>query len=560
MSLTLITGVLSGLCFGFIMAIVANVFVLGVKFFSDLRAIELNALLEVETLGISLSAPICLVIAAFLVVIIRKKLNIPRWHGPSDAIFAAHRTDNELDVKSGFGSTLAAFVSASGGASVGQYGPLVHFGATMGSFIRTIAKGSLTTDIYIGCGVAGAISAGFNAPIAGIIFAHEAILRHFSFRAVAPISISSISAAWFSEYIFGSTILFDLSDIPIDLAGVLPSALLAGPVFACVAILFMNSIRHSTRYANSTGWSVMRLAITAAVITGTVGIFIPEILGLGIGALAALLAGHYDLSFLFILFVAKLLLTALCLGWGLFGGVFSPAIFVGASFGAIIGRCIESLGLAGAGVALSICGMAAVSAAVIGAPISAVIIILEMTMNYELALVAMISVMSCVLLTNATFGHSFFDRQLLDRNIDVSMGRGHLELMEKQVIEMTRDSFVQLAPEMVSDHAIEELVLAGSSEAYVVDGSTNKFVGKVSYTDLHGRVGIPVARLLQKNPISIKHDASLQQAMQVASKFVGESIPVLNRKNGILVGVITEADLFRMYLELQEKVVDLERK
>ena len=82
------------------MAIVANVFVIGVKLFSDLRAIELNALLEIESLGISLSAPICLVIAAFLVVLIRKKLNIPRWHGPSDAIFAAHRTDNELDVKS----------------------------------------------------------------------------------------------------------------------------------------------------------------------------------------------------------------------------------------------------------------------------------------------------------------------------------------------------------------------------------------------------------------------------------------------------------------------------
>ena len=102
-----------------------------------------------------------------------------RWHGPADSIYAAHRTDNELDVRAGFGSTIAAFISASGGAPVGQYGPLVHFGATMGSFLRQMTGGVLTTDVFIGCGVAGAIAAGFNAPIAGLVFAHEAILRHF---------------------------------------------------------------------------------------------------------------------------------------------------------------------------------------------------------------------------------------------------------------------------------------------------------------------------------------------------------------------------------------------
>ena len=87
------------------------------------------------------------------------------------AFMPHHRTDNELDVKQGFASTLAAFISASGGASVGQYGPLVHFGATMGGFIRQITGSKITTDVFIGCGVAGAIAAGFNAPIAGVVFA-----------------------------------------------------------------------------------------------------------------------------------------------------------------------------------------------------------------------------------------------------------------------------------------------------------------------------------------------------------------------------------------------------
>ena len=77
--------------------------------------------------------------------------------------------------------------SASGGASVGQYGPLVHLGGTIGSLIKRYTQNILTRDVFIGCGVAAAISAGFNSPIGGMIFAHEAILRHFSFRAIAPI-------------------------------------------------------------------------------------------------------------------------------------------------------------------------------------------------------------------------------------------------------------------------------------------------------------------------------------------------------------------------------------
>ena len=115
----------------------------------------------------------------------RQLFSIDRWHGPADSIFGAHRLDNEIDVRAGIGSTIAAFIAMGGGASVGQYGPLVHFGATTGTYIRQIlGNKTIGTDVFIGCGVAAAIAAGFHAPIAGIVFAHEAVLRHFSFRAL----------------------------------------------------------------------------------------------------------------------------------------------------------------------------------------------------------------------------------------------------------------------------------------------------------------------------------------------------------------------------------------
>ena len=162
---------ITGISFGIIMSIVSNAFVSGVEYLLNAR-FKLD-FMRVILFGkeISFFPLSTLLVAVLIILIIRRLFSIERWHGPADSIYAAHRTDNELNLKAGFGSTIAAFVSAGSGASVGQYGPLVHFGATVGSYFRTLTKGTISADIFIGCGVAGAIAAGFNAPIAGTIFA-----------------------------------------------------------------------------------------------------------------------------------------------------------------------------------------------------------------------------------------------------------------------------------------------------------------------------------------------------------------------------------------------------
>ena len=550
---------LCGISFGLVMSLVSNGFVIGVSWLTQFRESSLLQAFAIGGLPFSLGPLISLLTAAALLLFVRRFFSISRWHGPADSIYAAHRTDNELDVRAGFGSTLAAFISASGGASVGQYGPLVHFGATMGSFLRQLTGGVLTTDVFIGCGVAGAIAAGFNAPIAGVIFAHEAILRHFSMRAIAPIAIASISAVWFSDNLFDAAPLFTMDSSSFAVTKILPSALLVGPIFGLVAVLFMLAIRYAARFATTSGWSPARLLFTAAIITGLIGTAVPEVLGLGSGPLAHMLEGGFTTEFLAVLFLLKLSLTALCIGFGMFGGVFSPALFVGAAAGAIGGRIIAAFGVAGAAPTLAICGMAAVASAVIGAPVSGVVIILEMTTSYDFALAAMISVVVAVMVSNLLFGHSFFDRQLLDRGIDVAQGRGHIEMMETPVATIVDTDFPNVAPDAAIRDAVKVLTDAGATECYLI-GDDKVFVGKLS---LHRLINMPtkssVTNLADFSPIAIKHDASLQQAIEVASQFVGESIPVINRDTGEMLGVVTEADLFQLYLSLQTRITDLER-
>ena len=538
----LLTGIVVGLLFGLVMSVVSNLFVIAVKAVTGLREGYVADLLAIGDSGLSLAPLVCLVITAVIVVRIRTSLGIGRWHGPADSIHAAHRTDNELDIRAGFASTLAALVSAGGGASVGQYGPLVHFGATMGSAFRQVSGRFLTTDVFIGCGVAGAIAAGFNAPIAGVVFAHEAILRHFSLRAIAPIAVASISSSWFSDRFFGSAPLFDLAATQLDLMSVLPAALIAGPVFGLVAVAFMVAIRNSLRFAAGSGWSFLRLAMVAAVVTGTAGMFVPEALGLGSGPLAVILDGGYGTVFLAVLLVTKLCLTALCIGFGLFGGVFSPALFVGAAAGAMAGRLVAMISGAGAigagiSVALPICGMAAVASAVIGAPIAGVVIILEMTMNYEFALAAMISVVVCLMVSDALFGHSFFDRQLLDRGIDVSQGRGHIEMMEMPVLDIVSHEFVKIDVGSDVGMAISQLAQSEVTEGYILD-ERNLFRGKVTMSTLinaDSKAGVVTLMLTTQSRSNVMRLFSRQSVAAALSARVS----LIDRDSGEM-AIITE--------------------
>ena len=548
-----------GLVFGLVMSLTTNAFVEGVRFLTALRQLDLLGRVSVVGGDLSLLPVIGLILAAILVIGVRRLFKISRWHGPADSIFAAHRTDNELDVKAGFGSTVAAFISASGGASVGQYGPLVHFGATIGSALRGLKLTSIQTDVFIGCGVAGAIAAGFNAPIAGVVFAHEAILRHFSLRAIVPIVIASTSSVWFSHRLFSPETLFEASSPSMVIDQIMPYALIVGPLFGLVAVLFMLAIRMSARFAAKSPLPPEQLILLAALLTGLIGIFVPDVLGLGTEQVADMIEGKHEIGFLALLLLLKIVCTALCIGWGLIGGVFSPAIFVGAASGAAIGRIITGLGVVGAGPVIAICGMAAVAASVIGAPITGVLIILEMTMNYEYALLGMMSIVTSVLVSNLIFGHSFFDRQLLDRGIDVSLGRGHIEMMETPVADIVSHEYCKLGEGMSVASAIFEVTKLKVTEAYII-ADDRTFRGKVTLHDLlASELDDPIVKLADASPISMKHDASLQQAIEIASKFVGETIPVINRNTGHMLGVVSEADLLQLYLSLQTRIADLER-
>ncbi len=181
----LFASILVGSVLGVSGAFAAQGFRSGIKFISEF--LERNYPGEPNFFFYLVTLSLALLFVHYLKLLIKGK----SFQSVSDSIYLAHKANNETDVRIGIVSTLAAFFSASGGASIGQYGPLVHFGTTLGAWLKQKMPFNFTPDLYIGAGVAASISSGFGAPLAGLIFAHEAILRHYSHKSILAIATAS---------------------------------------------------------------------------------------------------------------------------------------------------------------------------------------------------------------------------------------------------------------------------------------------------------------------------------------------------------------------------------
>ena len=551
----IITSIVIGSILGLVGASAAHYFRVGIVLIS-------SSFSEIINTSFGFFYYIVTLTIAVLIVHQVKRINSNKpFQGIADSIFYAHRPDNEADIKSGILSTFAAFISAGGGASVGQYGPLVHFGATIGSWLKKKLSFKLSLDLYIGGGVAAAISSGFGAPLAGVVFAHEAIMRHYSHKAILSIAIASCVAFGLSTTLWGESLIFPISKVKFDFVTILYVSFIAGPLFGLVAIIFMNSLilfnRLALKFASNT---FLKYAIAIISLSG-IGHFVPEVMGLGTSGVLSAVSGDLVLYFALIVLLGKIIATSISLGFGFFGGVFSPAILVGASAGAVVAELFVLIGfLDKFEPALVISGMAAVTGAVIGAPICMVVIVMELTSSYTYALASLVGLTLSVSLSHILFGASYFDKQLATRGVDISTGRSGMLLMEKKAADFASDDFIALSGDDIVAKATLTMSEKNKNEIIVLD-KAGKFIGKIELHALINKdVSEKIKKFADKNCVTIKSDASLQQAMEAAANFVGEAIPIIDRQTNRVVSVITEGAIFEAYLNIQDTVIDMEKR
>lgn len=500
-------------------------------------------------------------IGGLLVGMLSLVLDDRRFRGPSDAIRAAHAANADMSVRNGVTSALAACLSLGAGASAGQYGPLVHLGASLGSWIRRVMRADHSLGkIGIACGAAAAISAAFHAPIAGLIFAREVVLRHHSLRAFAPIAVASTVAYVIAHIALQRQPLFQVTNHIVASPWEYAMFVAIGLTGALLAIVYMQAIRFAAALASRLAVPQPFKTMLAGLMLGIAGLQVPEVLGIGQDVLRDAMTGElYGMVDLAVILVTKLLLTAICLGFGFAGGVFSPALLIGVLFGALVGNGTEILFTEQHSyiAVYAVCGLVAVTGPVIGAPLTMVLIVFELTQNFDLAAAAMLSVAFANLVGFRVFGRSLFDVQLKASGFDLSLGRDKVTAEQQCIDTLLHGDYTTALADARLIELRRRLVNDRRSEVHVVD-TTDHYLGTLS---LHRLMELAesgaspeetAAAHAQAAAVVLTPQTSVWHAMTAMQGFVGESIPVLD--DGKLVGALSEGEIVAAYLEIVQHI------
>jgi CIC family chloride channel protein len=469
--------------------------------------------------------------------------------------------------------SLASAISIGSGGSVGREGPIVQIGSSIGSTLgQKLHMSDAKIRILVACGAAGGIAATFNAPIAGVIFALEVILGEFSVRHFSLVVISSVAASIVGQAVFGDIPAFL---IPVEYGITSLWEFAFYPVLSILAallgVLFVKSLYWAEDLFGN--WKAVPewikpmiggillggLALLYPVVTGVEWEGLPQIFNVGYDVIESALAGKLVLGVALSLLFLKLLATILTLGSGGSGGVFAPSLFMGAMLGTVFELGIRKFfpAVIAPPGAYALIGMAATFTAAAHAPITAVIILFELTGDYRIILPLMLTVVITTIISQQLLkGESIYTLKLSRRGVHLSRGRDVDVLESVRVQEVMSHDF-----SVISMHAslskLSLLLNQTYSHGVVVLDDDGKLFGIITVSDLRNVIstGLNLDRTLVKDVATKKADLlvtypdeTIGQALyRMGSRGLGR-LPVISREDpGHVLGLIRRQNIIRAY-------------
>lgn len=497
-----------------------------------------------------------------------------RPQGVADVIEANALRAGRVSFRAGLGAALVSAASVGSGASVGREGPAVHLGAMIASLIgRRIQLARSQSRTLLGCGVAAAVAASFNAPVAGVFFALEVVIGHYAMTAFAPIVIASVAGTVVSRAYFGDVPAFMVPPHEIRSYFEFGAFALLGVTSAFAAIVFMRMVPIMQKAATMTRLPQWLRPMAGGLLVGAIAIFFPEVLGVGYEGMNNALNEHYLLWTMIALGLVKILATSISLGFGFGGGVFSPSLFIGAMVGGAFGYIAEipDPALSSGHGAYTLVGMGAVSGAVLGAPISTMLIIVELTGDYRLTIAVMVAVVIASLITRILHGPSFFHDQLAARNVAVRGGHDVEVLSGVTVANLMHDGGTKVHLDAGLEKVRAALLHASHGVVFVVD-QKDELKGTLTLAALghDAFAGAAAQAAGDEEKFDLSHCLDQPRPYLTESEEIGPAmssfadvadgvLPVVkNRENPVFVGWLYEAEVMRTYSHALERLRDEE--
>lgn len=438
------------------------------------------------------------------------------------------------------------------GGSCGREGPIVQIGSAIGSVLGQLVHAPpQILRTLVACGAAAGISATFNAPIGGVFFASEVILGDFAPRSFATIVVASVVAAVIGRAHFGNHPSFTASAFYLVSPAELGWYALLGIICAAWAAGFVRLLYFCEDKFE--GWHVhptIKAAVGFAGV-GVIGIWFPQIFGVGYNHVDAMLASHVPARHSLALAILKPVATSLTLGAGGSGGVFAPSLYTGAMLGNAFGRVVHGmfpLWTAGS-AAYGLVGMAAVFAAAAEAPITAITIVFEMSNDYTIILPLMVCTVIATLLGRRLLGNTIYEMKLVRRGIDWARARKPRPFSRLKIRAVERPAqLVAQASQPIAEIAQQ---LHHSPEVVVPVVEDGRFIGMVTASDLAGALvtepHLRIGELVQPAARLLERDDTLEQAAIAMADPQTPLLPVVDPDDGALLGILTRRDVLNAY-------------
>jgi CIC family chloride channel protein len=375
----------------------------------------------------------------------------------------------------------ASAVCIASGGSVGREGPIVQigsaFGSAVGQFFR-VSQGRLRT--LVGCGAAAGISATFNAPIACAIFSLEIILSDFRMVQFSPIVISSVLAAVVSRHFLGDFPAFIVSEYQLISPWELLTYTALGLIGGMVAVAYTKTIYFCEDSFDKIKIPSYLKAALGGFVIGCIALLFPEIFGVGYETITSALMGQMVWKALLLLLLVKLVATSITLGSGGSGGIFAPSLFLGAMVGGLMGTGFHHFfpEYTAESGAYAIVGMGAVVAAATHAPITAILIIFELTSDYKIVLPLMLACIISTLVAVKMQRESIYTLKLIRRGINIFLGR-EKNILKSILVKDIMDREVQLVSENTPIAKLIELATNSTHSCFFVQDDSGDLVGVI---------------------------------------------------------------------------------
>lgn len=482
-----------------------------------------------------------------------------RGHGVPEVMAAVALRNGIIRGRVAMAKILASAITIASGGSAGREGPIIQIGSAIGSVLGQLLKVSRNRlRTFVACGAAGGIAATFNAPIAGALFSVEIILGEFGVAQFSPIVISSVVATVVSRRYIGSDAIFTIPQYELVSGFELLPYTLLGAVCGIVSVLFIATLdRAEGFFDRKRGYPSFLNPMFGGLLVGVIGLVVPQVFGDGHSVIDSALLSRMSWWLLGVLLLAKIAATSLTLGSGGSGGVFAPSLFIGAMAGGMLGHLVAPImgRYAGPPGGYALVGMGGVVAGATRAPITAILIIFEMTNNYTIILPLMLVCVISLLISSRFSRESIYTIKLIRRGIDLFRGRSLDLLQGVQVSRCMRGAFETVTPGAPAQEALQRLLRSEHTHLYLAEPS-GRYRGLITLTDArraltgHSALGhvLLVDDIARTTAPFCSPDESLSAVLPKLTRSGLPELPVVDgAESMILKGVIHYSDVIRIY-------------